>query len=144
MPALHTWKGYVPKKELFFNSTTVIYRNRHYPPGGLNTSNWQNTAMGMAEMTVFQADYYGSQIQFYRRGSGIPERTLGSQYWQLDDQWAAPTWAGIDRAGRWKIPHCRARDLAAFSEENLIGKCQIRIRAFGDSETRLCWRNSGQ
>ncbi|KAK7911961.1 beta-mannosidase [Apiospora marii] len=138
MPALHTWQEYVPEDELSFNSTTVIYRNRHYPPGGLNTSNWQNTSMGMAEMTVaaerwyptpnktnsianfsawcwttqvFQADYYGSQIQFYRRGSGLPQRTLGSLYWQLEDQWAAPTWAGVDRAGRWKLLHYRARDL---------------------------------
>lgn len=140
MPALHTWQEYVPASELSFNSTTVIYRNRHYPPGGLNTSNWQNTSMGMAEMTlaaerwyptpdktdpvanfsawcwttqVFQADYYGAQIQFYRRGSGLPQRTLGSLYWQLEDQWAAPTWAGIDRAGRWKVMHYRARDLYA-------------------------------
>ncbi|KAK6858452.1 glycoside hydrolase family 2 protein [Apiospora arundinis] len=108
------------------------------PPGGLNTTNYRNTSKGMAEMTiaaqrwyptpdktdsianfsawcwttqVFQADYYGAQIQFYRRGSGLPQRTLGSLYWQLEDQWAAPTWAGIDRAGRWKILHYRARDL---------------------------------
>ncbi|KAK8062429.1 beta-mannosidase [Apiospora hydei] len=137
MPALQTWQEYVPESELFFNSTTVIYRNRHYPPGGLDI-NYPATSEGMVEMTlaaqrwyptpmksdpianfsawcwttqVFQADYYGAQIQFYRRGSGLPQRTLGSLYWQLEDQWAAPTWAGIDRAGRWKILHYRAKDL---------------------------------
>lgn len=138
MPSLQTWQSYVPKEELYFNSTTIIYRNRHYPPGGLNTSNYLNTSKGMGEMTiaaqtwypvpdktdsvanfsawcwttqVFQAEYYGAQIQFYRRGSGLPQRTLGSLYWQLEDQWAAPTWAGIERSGRWKVLHYHAKDL---------------------------------
>ena len=138
MPSLQTWRDYIPEDQLEFNSTYVIYRNRHYPPGGLNTSNYLNTSKGMGEMTlaaerwyptpmkedpvanfsawcwttqVFQAEYYGSQIQFYRRGSGLPQRTLGSLYWQLEDQWAAPTWAGIEVGGRWKVLHYRAKDL---------------------------------
>lgn len=138
MPSLQTWQQYIPDDQLEFNSTYVIYRNRHYPPGSLNTSNYHNTSLGMAEMTlaaqrwyptpdktdpvanfsawcwttqVFQAEYYGSQIQFYRRGSGLPQRTLGSLYWQLEDQWAAPTWAGIEVGGRWKVLHYRAKDL---------------------------------
>lgn len=138
MPSLQTWQQYIPNDQLEFNSTYVIYRNRHYPPGGLNTSNYHNTSLGMGEMTlaaqrwyptpdktepianfsawcwttqIFQAEYYGSQIQFYRRGSGLPQRTLGSLYWQLEDQWAAPTWAGIEVGGRWKVLHYRAKDL---------------------------------
>jgi beta-mannosidase len=135
---LQTWQDYIPSDQLEFNSTYVIYRNRHYPPGSLNTSNYHNTSLGMGEMTlaaqrwyptpdkidpvanfsawcwttqIFQAEYYGSQIQFYRRGSGLPQRTLGSLYWQLEDQWAAPTWAGIEVGGRWKVLHYRAKDL---------------------------------
>lgn len=138
MPSLQTWRSYVPDDQLEFNSTYVIYRNRHYPPGSLNTSNYHNTSLGMSEMTLaaqrwfpvpdkvdsmanfsawcwttqlFQAEYYGSQIQFYRRGSGLPQRTLGSLYWQLEDQWAAPTWAGIEVGGRWKVLHYKAKDL---------------------------------
>lgn len=138
MPSLQTWRNYIPDDQLEFNSTYVIYRNRHYPPGSLNTTNYHNTSLGMGEMTlaaqrwypvpdktdsvanfsawcwttqIFQAEYYGSQIQFYRRGSGLPQRTLGSLYWQLEDQWAAPTWAGIEVSGRWKVLHYRAKDL---------------------------------
>ena len=138
MPSLQTWRSYVPESELSFNSNTIIYRNRHYPPGCLNITNYLNTSKGMGEMTIaaetwyptpdktdsvanfsawchttqiFQADYYGAQIQFYRRGSGLPQRTLGSLYWQLEDQWAAPTWAGIEVSGRWKVLHYRAKDL---------------------------------
>lgn len=138
MPSLQTWRDYIPDDQFEFNSTYVVLRNRHYPPGSLNTSNYYNTSLGMGEMTLaaqrwyptpdkadnvanfsawcwttqlFQAEYYGSQIQFYRRGSGLPQRTLGSLYWQLEDQWAAPTWAGIEVSGRWQVLHYRAKDL---------------------------------
>lgn len=40
---------------------------------------------------IFQADFYRSQIMFYRRGSGKRERQLGSLYWQLEDIWQAPS-----------------------------------------------------
>jgi beta-mannosidase len=56
---------------------------------------------------IFQADYYKSQIMFYRKGSGMKERQLGSLYWQLEDIWQAPTWAGIEYDGRWKVLHVR-------------------------------------
>ncbi|KAL4908767.1 hypothetical protein BDW74DRAFT_173998 [Aspergillus multicolor] len=136
MPSLQTWQQVVDPKDLYFNSTTVVLRNRHYPSEGYGQSH--NALRGMAEMTLgveryypipenpdpvanfsawcfatqlFQADFYKSQIQFYRRGSGMPERQLGSLYWQLEDIWQAPTWAGIEYDGRWKVLHYVARDI---------------------------------
>ncbi|KAJ5215966.1 uncharacterized protein N7498_002373 [Penicillium cinerascens] len=138
MPSLQTWEQAVDKDELHFNSSTVMLRNHHYPAGGTETRNFKNSSMGMAEMTIaveryypipnkddsvanfsawchatqlFQADMYKSEIQFYRRGSGMPERQLGSLYWQLEDIWQAPTWAGIEYDGRWKVLHYVARDI---------------------------------
>lgn len=138
MPSLQTWEQAVDKDQLHFNSSTVMLRNHHYPPGGTETRNYENTSMGMGEMTtaveryypipnkinsvanfsawchatqIFQADMYKSEIQFYRRGSGMPERQLGSLYWQLEDIWQAPTWAGIEYDGRWKVLHYAARDI---------------------------------
>lgn len=138
MPSLDSWRPVLPAGELHFNSSTVQLRNHHYPPGGLDTANFANTTKGMGEMTVaaeryypapskadplanfsswahatqlFQADYYKAQIQFYRAGSGRPERQLGSLYWQLEDIWQAPTWAGIEYDGRWKVLHYVARDI---------------------------------
>lgn len=70
-----------------------------------NFSAWCHTTQ------LFQADFYKSQIEFYRRGSALPERQLGSLYWQLEDQWQAPTWAGIEYDGRWKVLHYVARDI---------------------------------
>lgn len=54
---------------------------------------------------------YVSEIEFYRRGSGLPNRQLGSLYWQLEDIWVAPTWAGIEYDGRWKVLHYAAKDI---------------------------------
>ncbi|KAK8253567.1 putative beta-mannosidase [Phyllosticta capitalensis] len=138
MPSLQSWRQAISEEDLYFNSTVILLRNRHYPPGGLNTSNFENTTKGMGEMTVaaqrwypvpdkqdsianfsawchttqiFQADFYQSQIMFYRRGSGRRERQLGCLYWQLEDIWQTPTWAGIEYDGRWKILHYVARDI---------------------------------
>ena len=70
-----------------------------------NFSAWCHTTQ------IFQADFYRSEIQFYRRGSGFPNRQLGSLYWQLEDIWQAPSWAGIEYDGRWKVLHYAAKDI---------------------------------
>ncbi|KAJ4422894.1 hypothetical protein N0V82_002420 [Gnomoniopsis sp. IMI 355080] len=138
MPSLDTWRPVLPEDELYFNSSTIQLRNHHYPAGGLSTDNFANSTKGMGEMTIaaqmyypvpnkteplanfsswihttqiFQADYYKSQIQFYRSGSGRPERQLGSLYWQLEDIWQAPTWASIEYDGRWKVLQYIAKDI---------------------------------
>jgi len=41
----------------------------------------------------------------------MPERQLGSLYWQLEDIWQAPTWAGIEYDGKWKVLHYTAKDI---------------------------------
>jgi beta-mannosidase len=113
MRSLQTWEQVVPKQDLFFNSRVVVRKNHHYPAGGL-IGNLSHSLMGMGEMTIaveryysipqkrdvianfsawchatqiFQADMYKSEIQFYHRGSGFPNRQLGSLYWQLEDIW---------------------------------------------------------
>ncbi|KAK4988671.1 hypothetical protein LTR50_003750 [Elasticomyces elasticus] len=138
MPSLQSWRQQVSESELRFNSSVITLRNHHYPPGGVNTSNYYNSSLGMGEMTraaeywypvpsktdpianfsawchttqIFQADAYSSEIQFYRRGSGFFNRQLGSLYWQLEDIWVAPTWAGIEYDGRWKVLHYAAKDI---------------------------------
>lgn len=138
MPSLQSWQQAVDPSDLHFNSSIVMLRDHHPPAGGLNTSNFYNASIGQGQMTmaaqewypvpnksdslanfsawchttqIFQADFYKSQIEFYRRGSARPERQLGSLYWQLEDQWQAPTWAGIEYDGRWKVLHYVAKDI---------------------------------
>lgn len=127
MPSLQSWQQAISAEDLYFNSTTILSRNHHNPPGGLSTTNFTNSLMGMGQMTIaaqrwypvpnkansvanfsawchttqiFQADFYKSEISFYRRGSGLPNRQLGSLYWQLEDIWQAPSWAGIEYDGK--------------------------------------------
>lgn len=58
MPSLQTWQQAVPPSDLYFNSTTIELRNHHYPPGGLNISNFPNTTKGMGEMTIAAERWY--------------------------------------------------------------------------------------
>ncbi|EME49002.1 glycoside hydrolase family 2 protein [Dothistroma septosporum NZE10] len=137
MPSLQSWRQQISEHDLQFNSTTILLRNQHNPPGNLDTTNLTNSKVGQYQMTeaviqwlpvpnktdhvanfsawchatqIFQAEFYTSQIEFYRRGSGLPNRNLGSLYWQLEDIWVAPTWAGVEYDGRWKMLHYAAKD----------------------------------
>ncbi|KAI5305698.1 hypothetical protein KEM56_003606 [Ascosphaera pollenicola] len=136
MPSLETWQDVISMDNISFNSTVVKIRNHHYPYSGPEP-NLTNSDKGMGEMTMaveryypaplkygpvanfsmwclatqrFQSDYYKSQVQFFRRGSSRPERNLGSLYWQLEDIWQAPSWAGIEYGGRWKTLHYQAKE----------------------------------
>ena len=60
---------------------------------------------------VFQADHYSSQIAFYRRGSGRPERQLGALYWQFNDVWVAPTWSSVASNLKAKITQYAVKDI---------------------------------
>ncbi|XWW98739.1 hypothetical protein V2A60_006741 [Cordyceps javanica] len=129
MPSLETWRTAIEDKDLHFNSSVILSRNHHYPPGGL-VADVSKSVKGMEEMTaavqlyyplpnktdpisnfsawchatqLFQADFYQSQIQFYRRGSGGKERQRGTLFWQLNDVWQAPSWAALEYGGRWKV-----------------------------------------
>lgn len=62
MPSLQTWQQAVPPSELYFNSSMIQLRNHHYPPGGLNISNFENTTKGMAEMTIAAQRWYPVHI----------------------------------------------------------------------------------
>jgi len=105
MPSIYSWRQQVSEEYLSFNSSVVMLRDHHPPPGGLNISNYANASIGQAQMTegvemwypvpdkidpvanfsawchatqIFQADLYVNQIRFYRRGSGLPNRQLVS------------------------------------------------------------------
>lgn len=49
-------------------------------------------------------------IEHWRR---LFPRTGGATYWQLNDRWAAPTWATLDYHGNWKASHHLARGFFA-------------------------------
>ncbi|KXL49914.1 glycoside hydrolase family 2 protein [Acidomyces richmondensis BFW] len=138
MPSLQSWETEVTPDQFYLTSPAVVHHNRHYPFGISNKTITERSLAGIAEMTdavrlwyptpqlsspaanfsawiyatqVFQADFYQHQIAFYRRGSGLPERQLGSLYWQLEDLWVAPTWSSIEATGRQKLIYYAAKDI---------------------------------
>jgi beta-mannosidase len=60
---------------------------------------------------IFQADMYKSEISFYRLGSGLPQRTMGSMYWMLNDIWQAPSYGSLEYDGRWRVTHYAVKDI---------------------------------
>ena len=123
MPSVQSWRQQISEADLQFNSSVVMLRDHHPPSGGLNASNFANASIGQYQMTeavelwypipnktdsvanfsawchatqIFQADLYVSEIEFYRRGSGLPNRQLGSLYWQLEDIWVVSNRIGND------------------------------------------------
>lgn len=89
----------------------TIAAEQYYPVPPKNTTSAKDFASWIYTTQVFQADFYRNQISFYRIGSGRPERTMGSLYWQLNDMWQTPSWAGLEHDGRWKMMHYIAKDV---------------------------------
>ena len=98
MPSLQSWQQAVAAADLYSNSSVVMLRNRHYPPGGTSTTNFANSSKGMAEMTMAverwlpvpkQTDVYGQFLCVVSHDANISGRFL-----QFADP-ALPT-------GKWK------------------------------------------
>ena len=80
MPSLQTWQQALSPQDLYFNSTTIQLRNHHYPPGGLNISNFANTTKGMGEMTVAAQRWYPVMIPPLRHHPLLHPRSPNQQF----------------------------------------------------------------
>ena len=49
-------------------------------------------------------------VDYWRRNRG---RCMGTLYWQINDDWPAPSWSSIDYFGRWKALHYMAQKFYA-------------------------------
>ena len=49
-------------------------------------------------------------VDHWRRNRG---RCMGTLYWQINDDWPAPSWSSIDYFGRWKALHYMAKKFYA-------------------------------
>lgn len=49
-------------------------------------------------------------VDHWRRNRG---RCMGTLYWQINDEWPAPSWSSIDYFGRWKALHYMAQKFYA-------------------------------
>ncbi|ORX40210.1 glycoside hydrolase superfamily [Kockovaella imperatae] len=138
MPGIESWDNTGPNITSF-DDPIVVYHNRHSGAAfGQTATPEEQSILGIAQMTsavdafypapeisdaranfsawiwsseVFQADYYVTEIAFYRRGSGGPERQLGSLYWQFNDVWVAPTWSSVASNLKAKVMQYAVKDI---------------------------------
>ncbi|KAK7051780.1 glycoside hydrolase family 2 protein [Favolaschia claudopus] len=130
MPSFYGWEEVLESPDDFsFNSTVVVSRDHHDPPGNLTWPN-PNGVHGQIQMTeavemwlptpstsdsnqtfaqwcwstqIFQSMTTTSQIAWFRRGAGQGENNLGAVVWQLNDIWQGISWSAIEYSGRWKV-----------------------------------------
>ncbi|KAM3960469.1 beta-mannosidase [Aphomia sociella] len=53
---------------------------------------------------ISQAMAMKAESEYYRQNQE-EWYTMGALYWQLNDVWQAPSWAGIEYGGKWKMLH---------------------------------------
>ena len=102
----------------------LMNHRQHHPDGNaqiaaLLKQNFQVPDLNSTTIGVFRRVIYLSQLQqllciadessFYRRGRNMPYRTMGSLYWQLNQNWQAPSWTSLEYGGEWKILHYAMR-----------------------------------
>lgn len=59
---------------------------------------------------ILQGMAIKSGVDHWRRHRG---RCMGTLYWQINDDWPAPSWSSIDYFGRWKALHYMAKKFYA-------------------------------
>ena len=78
-----------------------LSENLRYPKDLTNLLYASQVLQGMAIK-------YG--VDHWRRNRG---RCMGTLYWQINDDWPAPSWSSIDYFGRWKALHYMAQKFYA-------------------------------
>ncbi|XP_065350336.1 beta-mannosidase [Cloeon dipterum] len=108
-------------------NSEIINQRQHHPngnfeltyqvesrllPGGQFNWNTRETFEKFTYLTqIYQAMSTKTEAECHRRWRGWYDAptgeglTMGSLYWQLNDIWNAPTWAGIQHDGTWKMMH---------------------------------------
>jgi beta-mannosidase len=100
----------------------LMEHRQHHPKGNqqiaaLLAKNFDLAGLDLnsTALAVFKRVIFLSQLQqtlciadeasFYRRGRDMPYRTMGSLYWQLNQNWQAPSWTSLEYGGEWKVLH---------------------------------------
>lgn len=91
--------------ECHFKLPFVLSKDASVP---LNDADFNNFCM-LSQAT--QALVVKSQTEHYRRLMGENMFCMGALYWQCNDIWEAPTWAGLEYNGKWKLLHNSIKDV---------------------------------
>lgn len=72
---------------------------------------------------VLQGEAIRYGVEHWRRNRG---RSMGTLYWQINDNWPVASWASIDYFGRWKALQYKARHFYA----DILGTLKKENKAF--------------
>ncbi len=73
-------------------------------------------------------------VEHWRRNRG---RCMGTLYWQVNDNWPAPSWSSIDYFGRWKALHYFAcRFYAPVASSMLCEEDTVRLFVVNETQKK--------
>ncbi|PWN48821.1 glycoside hydrolase [Violaceomyces palustris] len=164
LPSIYTLDRVLTNEEAYeFNSTQVRARSKHNPPGNLSypwpASDGQFQMSSAVELyypspenssslgprdklaqwaystQIYQADFIGYEMLYYRLQGDRKENSRGVAYWQINAIWEGTDWASIEYGGRWKLMHylsARNQDRLAAYPLYFVGNKSLELYAISD------------
>ncbi|KAL4717903.1 hypothetical protein ACJJTC_001321 [Scirpophaga incertulas] len=124
MPSLHTISQATQNPQ-DLKVDSAYSKHRQHSPGGygyienqinrhlqLNRNDPDHFKKFIFYSQIVQAMAMKTETELYRQ-SQDEWYTMGALYWQLNDIWQAPSWAGIEYGGKWKMMHYYAKSFFA-------------------------------
>jgi len=125
LPSFETIQPVTIEEDWFLFSKWMQARQHH--DGGnkqiqsLLESNFRTPDFNNNSLPIFQRIIYLTQVlqslcirtetEYYRRARYLTQNVMGTLYWQLNQNWQAPSWTSLEYGGRWKIFHYQAREM---------------------------------
>lgn len=105
-PTMKTVKSFTPKDEFFVNSKSMLHHQKN-PKGNEIIASTMEYYYGLPKdfssivylSQIQQAEAMRIAIEYYR---SLMPYTMGTIYWQLNDNWPVASWSSIDYEGNWK------------------------------------------
>ena len=127
MPSFYTWRQISEQSDWQYRSNLSLFRQHHdggYDQMEASIRRYFNFPNASDSVQLFNDTIYMTQVQqAYCYSQGInhwrrikqesPGNTMGTIYWQLNDEWQAPTWASLEVRARWKVLHYTIRQVFA-------------------------------
>jgi beta-mannosidase len=118
-PSVESWAEVSQPADLYLFSPLMDHR-QHHPDGNQQLVTAISVLFPFQNDTAFGSFVYLSQLlqgicmrsesEHYRRLRGDPNiQTAGTLYWQLNNNWQAPSWSTLEYGNSWKLAHYFAR-----------------------------------
>eukprot|EP00762_Andalucia_godoyi_P001181 ANDGO_02038.mRNA.1 Beta-mannosidase A len=118
-PSMQSWSSVSIPSDLFTFSPLMDHR-QHHPSGNAQLVTaisilfpYQQNETSFSSFVwlgqLLQGVCMRSESEHYRRLRGTDASTAGTLYWQLNNNWQAPSWSSLEYGNAWKLGHYFAR-----------------------------------